>query len=177
MKSTPLRIAITGPESTGKSSLAKELAAHYNTLFVEEYAREYIDQLGRQYSEDDILQIARGQLANEEEKAGRAHNLLFCDTELTVCQIWSLVKYNRCHPWISQTMAARPYPLYLLTNIDLPWEDDPQREHPHLREHLFQLYHENLSRRGVNFAVVSGQGTDRLLCAISQVENLLQSYR
>lgn len=174
MKSLPLRIAISGPESTGKSQLAKELANWYNTTFVEEYAREYIASLNRPYVEADILTIAREQMRQEEQAAASANRLLFCDTELTVCKIWSQVKYNRCHPWITDTLESHPYPLYLLTDIDLPWEDDPQREHPLLRDYLFNLYKKEFDDRGVNYAIVRGSSTSRTQCAIGFVERFLR---
>lgn len=170
MNQSPIRIAVTGPESTGKSSLAQQLAEHFNTAFVEEYAREYINNLDRPYTEDDILAIARRQLLNEEEAAARAGRFLFCDTDLTVCKIWSEVKYKRCHPWIAENTLSHPYPLYLLTDIDLPWEDDPQREHPHMRQYLFDLYKNELDSRGVRYEIVSGAGEERLKCALAYIE-------
>ena len=164
-----LRIAVTGPESTGKSMLTQQLAEHFGTSWVPEFAREYIDRLGRPYAEEDILEIAKGQLEREERQAARATDVLFCDTELTVTRIWSEVKYGRCHPWILEKIREHPYDLYLLCDIDLPWEDDPQREHPHLREHLFSLYRNELAGRGSPYEVVSGAGSERLENAIRAI--------
>ena len=161
-----IRIAVTGPESTGKSMLTRQLAEKFGTVWVPEYAREYIDRLDRPYNEEDILVISRGQMEREEQKAAVAERILFCDTELTVTRIWSEVKYGRCHPWIIESLATHPYDLYLLCNIDIPWENDPQREHPDLREHLFSLYFNELTRRNCRFEVVSGLGPERLLNAI-----------
>ena len=135
------RIAITGPESTGKSQLAKQLADHYGTVWVPEFARDYIDSLGRPYQERDILTIAQGQLDRERDLGQQANKYLFCDTELLVTKIWSDVAYKRCEPWILENLANQTYDLYLLCQIDTPWEDDPQREHPHLREHLFNIHY------------------------------------
>lgn len=167
------RIAITGPESTGKSILAQQLADHYRTVWVPEYAREYIDRLNRPYEENDILEIARGQMEREEQAADKASELLFCDTELTVTRIWSEVKYNRCHPWIVRQIQMHTYPLYLLCDIDIPWESDPQREHPHLRKYLLGLYEQELNSRGVNFRMISGLGEGRLQCAVREVDRFL----
>jgi NadR type nicotinamide-nucleotide adenylyltransferase len=115
-----IRIAITGPESTGKSTLSEALARYYKTVFVSEYAREYIDQLDRDYSFDDILAIARGQLKREQELAAKGNKFIFCDTELIVTRIWSLHRYGKCHDWIDEQIAKRRYDLYLLCNVDLP---------------------------------------------------------
>jgi NadR type nicotinamide-nucleotide adenylyltransferase len=167
------RIAITGPESTGKSRLSEELAAHYKTVFVPEFAREYINGLDREYNQDDILRIAKEQIRTEQEMAEKADKLLFCDTELIVTKIWSEVKYGTCNPWILQKIEENNYDLFLLCNIDLPWEQDPQREHPHMREKLFRLYFEELTERGFPFKVVSGTGKERLLNAVGLIEQSL----
>jgi len=170
------RIAITGPESTGKSSLARQLADHYKSVWVPEYAREHIDHLGRPYEESDILVIAQGQLKLEKDaeviikKGKKNEDYLFCDTEFLVPKIWSEVKFSRCDPWILHQIETRVYDLYLLCYIDIPWEYDPQREHPELREHLFNLYHEELLERNRNFRVVSGLDEDRLNNAIKFVD-------
>ncbi len=166
-----IRIAVTGPESTGKSLLTRQLAEHFQAPWVPEFARDYIDQLNRHYKEEDILAIARGQLASEDSAAGRADRVLFCDTELIVTKIWSEVKYGRCHPWILEQIEERPYDLYLLCYIDIPWEEDPQREHPHMRERLFTLYYEELMERGYPFGVVKGLGDDRKRNALEVIRN------
>jgi len=172
MANTILKIAITGPESTGKSQLAEELAEHYKTVFVPEYARGYIDRLDRPYNREDILEIARGQIREEERGIKRATRLLFCDTELIVTKIWSEVKYGICDSWILEKIEENKYDLFLLCNIDLSWEEDPQREHPHMREKLFQLYHEELTERGFPFGIVSGIGSDRLQNAIGFIKTI-----
>lgn len=172
------KIAITGPESTGKSMLSKQLADHYKAIWVPEYAREYIDHLGRPYDQSDILKIAKGQKRREkdaEADLGTGNSRLryiFCDTESLVTKIWSEVKFGWCDPWILSELETRIYDLYLLCYIDIPWEDDPQREHPEMREHLFNLYHEELLERGRNFRVVSGLGEERLKNAIKCVETV-----
>jgi NadR type nicotinamide-nucleotide adenylyltransferase len=168
-----LKIAITGPESTGKSELAEKLAAHYDTLWVPEYAREYIDLLDRPYTREDILEIAKGQLRNENLLAGKASGLFFCDTELIVTKIWSEVKYGTCDPWILEKIAENKYDLFLLCNIDLPWEYDPQREHPHMRSKLFELYRNELETRSFRYFIVSGTGTKRLMNAVGYIEKAI----
>lgn len=164
-------VAITGPESTGKSQLAAGLAAHYHAAWVPEYAREYLAALGRPYEEEDVVKIARGQLASERLAMKKAGSWLFCDTELLVTKIWSEVKYGRCHPWITGNLEKPGYGIYLLCDIDLPWEYDPLREHPDRRKFLFDLYFNELNSRGWPFAVIRGQGSDRLGNAIGILEN------
>ena len=165
------KIAITGPESTGKSMLAEQLAAHYHTVWVPEYAREYLEKLGKPYEEKDILLIARGQLDHEAVLMKMATGYLFCDTELLVTKIWSEVKYNRCDPWILHAAENHRYDLYLLCDIDLPWQYDPLREHPDQRQFLFDLYFNELKNRQFPFAVVNGTGTDRLQNALKTIKN------
>jgi NadR type nicotinamide-nucleotide adenylyltransferase len=170
-----LKIVITGPESTGKSQLSEELATYYKTVFVPEYARGYIDALDRPYNREDILIIAKGQIRDEARMKQQAYRMLFCDTELIVTKIWSEVKYGICDPWILKMIEENNYDLFLLCNIDLPWEEDPQREHPHMREKLFSLYLDELTNRGFPFKVVSGTGKERLMNAIGFVESILNS--
>ncbi|MCX6268403.1 MAG: ATP-binding protein [Bacteroidetes bacterium] len=166
------RIAVTGPESTGKSMLAEQLAAHYRTVWVPEYARQYLELLGKPYEEHDILLIAQGQLLAETSLLAQADKYLFCDTELLVTKIWSEVKYNRCDPWILKTIETHTYDLYLLCDIDLPWQYDPLREHPDHRQFLFDLYQNELINRKFSFRVVRGAGSVRLENAIQIIESL-----
>lgn len=160
------RIAITGPESTGKSWLAKALSEEFNEPWVPEYARTFLEQLNRPYEYEDIREIAMGQLRIEEETVARAGQWLFCDTDFLVTRIWCLVKYGKSHPWIDEMADAHVYDHYLLCDVDLPWEADPLREHPHFRQQLFDMYRQELENRGVSFSIVSGTGNDRLQCAI-----------
>jgi NadR type nicotinamide-nucleotide adenylyltransferase len=169
-----IRVAVTGPESTGKSMLAKQLAEHYNTQWVPEFAREYVGNLGREYTKEDILIIAKTQLINEEIAAEKANKILFCDTELIVTKIWSEHKYNSCDEWILENIGAHKYDLYLLCNIDLPWEADPQREHPHLREYLFDLYKKELEERHYDYCIISGTGELRMQCAVKAIDEILK---
>jgi NadR type nicotinamide-nucleotide adenylyltransferase len=157
---------VTGPESTGKSQLAESLAAYFHTVWVPEYAREYLAALQRDYVYEDIALIARGQLMKEAEKALLARDFLFCDTELLVTKIWSEFKYQRCDPWISGQILTHTYDLYLLCDIDLPWEYDPLREHPDMRKVLFDLYKNELDQSGLPYGIVKGFGEARRQCAL-----------
>ena len=170
-------ISITGPESTGKSSLAKSLAAHYGTHWVPECSREYLAELGRPYVYEDIARIAREQLRQERALSEKAERYLFCDTDPLVCKIWSRFKYGKSDPWIDEAAENHRYDLYLLCNIDLPWIEDPLREHPHSRKELFDLYIYELKELGVRFEVVSGQGRQRLYHAISIIDKAFTDQR
>ena len=167
-----IRVAITGPESTGKSALAKELAKHYSTVYVPEYARKYLEFLGRPYLYYDLKIIAQRQLLNENQKQRKANGYLFCDTELSVIKIWSEHRYKKCDPWIMKWLNKITYDIYLLCDIDLPWEADPQREHPHLRQYLLDKYKEELSGRNLPFVIISGNGEKRIQMAIEAVESI-----
>ena len=166
------KIAITGPESTGKSWLAAKLAEHYQTVFVPEYARAYINGLVRPYEQHDLSIIASGQLSAEADALEKASGFLFCDTEMIVMKIWSMHSYGTCDPLILQAIEKQDYALYLLCDIDLPWQFDPQREHQQLRQYFFNWYRNELQEYGFHYTVVSGQGEERLQCAIMEIEKL-----
>ncbi len=166
----PLRIVLTGPESTGKTTLARSLAEHFQTLYVPEYAREYLEGLDRPYRLEDLETIARTQRARQEEAARRARHFLFCDTDLLVIKIWAEYRFGTCPPWVERQLRAAPPNLYLLCSPDLPWEPDPLRENPHDRPELFQRYLRELSRMNAPFEIIQGQGAERLAQAIRSVE-------
>lgn len=171
-----LRVSLTGPESTGKSTLAAQLAAHYGTSFAPEFAREYLAPSGPHYTPEDLEEIARGQLAAEADAAARAqNNLFFCDTDLLVIKIWAEHSFGSCPEWILRTIDAQQYDLTLLMGVDLPWEPDPLREHPHLRQHFYDLYRRELSERMANFAEVSGSEERRFAQAHFLVDELLRT--
>lgn len=167
------RIAIVGPECTGKTDLARFLAQYYQTSWVPEYAREYIDQLNRPYEKDDLIRIAEGQVTLENHIAGQANKLLFCDTNLVVIKVWSEFKYGDCPSEIIEKMNMQHYALHLLTNIDLPWVDDPQREHPNKREMLFDIYKNELQKLQINFVEINGVGEVRKKTALNAVKGIL----
>ncbi len=166
------RIAITGPESTGKTQLAEDLASYFRANRVPEFAREYFEGKQGDYTIEDILAIAKGQLAEEEKLAANTTGILFCDTDITVTKIWSQVVFDNCPDWISEMFVQHRYDLYLLCYPDLEWEDDPLRENPTDRLSLFELYQEELEKAGFNYAVVKGRGEQRLENAINFVKRL-----
>jgi NadR type nicotinamide-nucleotide adenylyltransferase len=172
-----IRIAIVGPESTGKSTLSTQLAAYFSTLWVPEVARQYLDELDRPYTAEDVLEISKKQMALEDELAKKANQVLFCDTNLLITKIWMLHAYKYCHPWIEKEMQRRKYDLCLLTDIDLPWEPDPQREHPHLREYLFNWYKKELEESKVLFVIVSGTKQQRLHNALQAISEAFPTLK
>ncbi len=155
------KVLITGPESTGKSSLAARMSEELGVPWVAEHARTYLRQLGRPYEEADLLHIAKGQVRAEEAAAQGCPPLLLCDTGMLVMKIWSEYKYGRCHPWILEQLHDRPYDLWVLCGIDTPWEADPLREHPHARQTLYGLYQAELKALGVPFIELWGSLEER----------------
>lgn len=164
-----LRIAILGPESTGKSELAKKLAAHFNTVWVPEYSREYLSKLGRKYNYDDILAIARGQWESEVKLLTEADRMIFIDTEFIVNKIWCDDKFGKCHEWILEMIKNHPYDLYLLCDTDLAWESDPLRENPHDRDRLLKLFAHELESRRLHYVLIKGAGSARIKMAVEAI--------
>jgi len=173
------RIVITGPESTGKSSLCKQLAEHYNTSWVPEYAREYLQKHGMNYTYNDLLAIARRQLALEDEiTASTKRGLIFIDTDMYVMKVWCEFVFGRCHQWILDRIAERNYALYLLCNIDLPWVKDDFREYPDIesRIRLFNIYKDNIINQHVPWKIINGNNEERFKAAVDAVNRLLVHY-
>lgn len=183
------KIVIIGPESTGKSTLCTQLAAHYKTQWCPEYAREYLIKNGMNYSYDDLLTIATGQLALEEKYATevmtrksetgsrlRAHDsVLFIDTDMYVMKVWCEFVYGNCHRFILDQIVERNYDLYLFCNIDLPWVQDELREYPDLesRQKLYLIYKDIMINQPVPWVDISGSHEKRLQKAITAVDTLL----
>lgn len=187
------KIVVIGPESTGKSILCEQLAAHYNTLWVKEYAREYLLKNGSAYSFEILLDIAKGQVAGEEAgiRSLEAANLklflsvaegqtsnfkpLFIDTDMYVMKVWCEFVFEKCHHWILNRIAERKYDLYLLCNIDLPWVKDELREYPDLesRRVLYHYYKDVMVNQHVPWVDISGNYEERLQKAITAVNSII----
>ena len=163
------KISIIGPESTGKSELAQQLAKEFQAEWVPEFARFYLDRLDRDYKQHDLLEIAKGQVAWEDDKANYTNNYLFCDTDLLVIKVWSEHKYQSVDEWILKEIESRKYDFHLLSDIDIPWRPDPQREHPNLREYFFEVYENLLKEMQLPYGVVKGIEGDRLACAVQHL--------
>lgn len=175
MPEKTIKIGITGPESTGKSTLAEQLANYYGTVWVPEYAREYLAHLQRPYTQTDVEQIAAGQLARMNQALEQAPTILFFDTELIVLKIWLENAFGSSPNWLRQSIKEQNMDLYLLMDIDLPWEPDPQREHPHLRQFFYDWYQRELTAHQFNFVTIAGSYTTRFETARHQIDKLLAS--
>jgi NadR type nicotinamide-nucleotide adenylyltransferase len=167
------KILFTGPESTGKTRIAQQLAEHYQAPWVPEYARTYLEKLSRPYGESDLIEIARGQIDLEDHLAQQAPPLLFCDTSMIVMKVWSEFKYGRCHPWIIEQLQQRHYDLIVLCGIDIPWTPDPQRENPEEREELYRIYQEELRQLGRPYLELQGGPEERLEFLIHHINHNL----
>jgi NadR type nicotinamide-nucleotide adenylyltransferase len=158
------RFAFTGPESSGKTTLSIALADNFNARWIPEFARDYLEQLSGTYSQYDLDLIARGQLELLQKAENEA--IVLCDTEMLVLKIWSEFKYGNCSPLIENAFKEQEFDHYFLCRPDIPWEDDPLREHPEQREQLFDLYHKYLIEYNLPFTIVEGDLANRLsICA------------
>jgi nicotinamide riboside kinase len=173
-----LKVVVTGPECSGKTTLAEALAKRFDTLWVHEGARSYLDTMppGQVYNEGTLLEIAKYQLQLEDLMTAATKpgdpQLLFCDTDLITIRIWGEEKYGRSDPWIVQCTEQRPYALWLLSSPDMPWEFDPLRENPHDRDRLFAVYERTLRALGKPYIVLQGPPERRLEEATAAVEQL-----
>ena len=174
------RILIFGPESTGKSTLAAQLAAHFQTRYVPEWARVMLEARDNLCRESDIPAIVSGQMQSEEQGAHDCNKLLFCDTDVVTTTIYARHFYGDCAPWVQRLADERinGYDLILFCDIDLPWQDDPQRDINHARDdfrrHFCDLFLAELQSRRLPFHIVRGQGSARLQNAIEVVERELE---
>ena len=161
-----LKTIITGPESSGKTTLCKALSMHFNIPFAKEFARFYINKLEREYTQNDLLSIAKGQLESE-------LNSQLLDTDLITIKIWSEYKYGSCDKWILTQIEKQKSEkrFYLLCKPDIPWQTDNQRENPNDREELFKIYKQELENLGHTYFVV--EGGDRTENSISKISPLI----
>ena len=177
------KVVIIGPESTGKSTLATQLADHYRTIWVPEFARGYLLANGVQYSFEDLLAIAKGQLQLEDEylkkiTASTPGNpaFFFMDTDMYVMKVWCEFVFDKCHSWILDQVVNRKYDLYLLCNTDLPWVKDELREYPDVvsRNKLYHMYKDIMINQSVPWVDISGGYGERLAAALKGIETILQ---
>ncbi|NLR90200.1 MULTISPECIES: AAA family ATPase [Flammeovirga] len=157
-------ILITGPESTGKSTICIALAEQYDTLWVKEYARDYIDRLHRPYIESDLKKIGERQLEIQKINLELAHQFLFCDTGLEVIKIWSEYKYKRCDPWVIEHLSSQQFDAVFLLDIDVPWEYDEQREHPNPedRKAILEIFKKELTDIYGGYHLINGNLSERI---------------
>ena len=164
------KIALIGPESTGKSELCKALSAHYKTVWVEEYARHYISNLKKRYTLDDVILCAKMQLEQERVLSKKAERFLFCDTEFVNMKVWCSDVFNVLPSEVESMISNNRYDLHLLTYPDLPFVQDDVRENPHRREFFFEWYKRELENLQFPFEIIRGNGTLRLKNAIHAIE-------
>lgn len=173
-----VKVVVFGPESTGKTTLSEQLARHYNTVWVPEYAREYLQQKWNNERKTcqptDLLPIAEGQMRLENNLAKKATDILICDTDLLETKVYSEAYYlGHCDPLLEKYALENTYDLYFLTYIDIPWEKDDLRDKPYERERMFAYFKNTLERYGRNFVILKGDKKERLAKAIQHINKLL----
>ncbi len=158
-----VKLAVVGPECSGKTTLSKALAVEWNEPVVPEYSREYLEDLGRNYNQDDLLEIAKGQLEKEYKIADDANYFLICDTNTLVVKVWAEVRFGRAQNWIERQFLEKPYQLYILCGHEgIGWEYDDLRENPDERVELYDHYKKALIKAGKRFIEIEGTTDERL---------------
>jgi NadR type nicotinamide-nucleotide adenylyltransferase len=175
------RVLIFGPESTGKTTLAEQLAERFNTSWVAEWARELVAAKDNVVEEADIPAIVAGQCEREEEATLRCNKLLFCDTDVVTTTVYARHFYGRCAPWVQRAADERigRYDLILFCDTDIPWQSDPQRDprhaEPEFRAYFRDLFEAELLSRRLRYKVVRGVGEDRVENAARFVEEMMRA--
>lgn len=168
-----LKIVLTGAESTGKSTLAKQLANHYQTQWIPELARDYVENLGRKYTYNDIEAIARKQLEIEKQLK-LMHPAVFFDTWLIITKVWFDFVYGKHPIWLYNAIKNSNIDLFLVCNIDMPWEADPVRENGgENRQKLHSIYLNELNHFAFKYIIIDGTGDVRLKNAIEAIDHYL----
>lgn len=165
-----IRIAVTGPESCGKTSLAEDLARALNTEFIPEFSRHYLTHLNRKYTFEDLDIIAQGQVNAVNQFSG--NDFLISDTDMVVMYIWSMVVYGKVSPYIEAELKKQRFDLYVLCDTDVPWTYDPLRENEYDRDDLFRKYYKKLRELKYHFIVVNGTPEQRLQQVMDAVAGL-----
>jgi len=175
-----IKVAIIGPESTGKSELAKALAAHFDSPWVEEYAREYVQNLEREYDFADVFAIAKKQIEQElyyENEYGGNAAYVFFDTELIITKVWFEYCYKQVPDFVVERLGKGFFDFYLLCTPDLPWEPDPVREHGSDRDCFFDWYKREIEYLKKPYTIITGRGDERLQNAIEAIKNYTSGVR
>lgn len=174
-----IKVVLFGPESTGKTTLSKQLARHYNAVWVPEYAREYLqckwNNERKTCEPHDLLPIAEGQMRLENDLAQKTDSVLICDTDLLETKVYSEAYYiGSCDPVIEKYALINSYDLYFLTYIDTPWEADDLRDKPENRQEMFEAFHNTLIKYKRPFVLLKGDKKNRLEKAIEHIDKLLK---
>ena len=178
-KSDCIKIVLFGPESTGKTTLSRQLARHYNSVWVPEYAREYLQKKWNNERKTcetkDLLPIAIGQMKLENKLAQKTNSVLICDTDLLETKVYSEAYYSgTCDPVLDKYAVENEYDLYLLTYIDVPWEEDELRDKPHEREHMFRAFESALIKYNKPYILLKGNKKERLDKAVKHIDELIR---
>ena len=171
LNSDIIRVVINGPESTGKTTLTKQLAEYFNTEYVPEFARDYLQEkwdLKKEVcSKEDLIVIVKEQVTQENELSLKANKILLLDTNIITTINWSITHFDGyCDPWIIKQAEFLKYDHYLITNIDIPWVKDDLRDRPDDREEMFSYFKKELDINEVKYSLVSGDREERLKRAI-----------
>ncbi|GAB1858240.1 hypothetical protein MHTCC0001_30770 [Flavobacteriaceae bacterium MHTCC 0001] len=174
-----IKVVLFGPESTGKTTLSHQLAEHYNTIWVPEYAREYLqnkwDNEQKACEPQDLLPIAKGQMSLENELAQKTDTILICDTDLLETKVYSEAYYvGKCDPILEKYALQNSYDLYFLTYIDIPWEADDLRDKPNEREHMFKAFQNELIQQKKPYVLLKGSKEERFKAAVFYIDELLK---
>ena len=165
-------IVLTGPESTTKSTLTKELADHFKVSFFPEYARKYLEGKVHGYTYDDVIHIAKKQIEQYEAARNLPDDLVFMDTWLIITRVWLEWVYKKVPDWLEKAIGDYPVDLFLLCKPDIPWVPDPLRENGgEQRVHLYDVYKNELITRGFRFTEIGGNGEERFLNAVRAVRS------
>ena len=174
-----VKVVMFGPESTGKTTLSQQLARHYNSVWVPEYARDYLQNVWnnerRTCEQKDLIPIAIGQMAMENDLAQKATDVLFCDTDLLETKVYSKEYYGGyVDPLLDEAARNNQYDLYFLTYIDVPWEADDLRDRPNQREEMFEAFKKALDNHNKPYVILKGGKKERLKKAVKYVDELLE---
>ncbi len=166
-------IAVTGAESTGKSTLTRQLAKHFSVPFIQEPARTYIEKLDRRYTYSDVVKISKIQVNSLNQLLPASHPYVFLDTWLIITQVWFKVVFHKEPAWLENAIQKSPIDLFLVCDTDLPWVEDPVRENGgNMRQVLQNMYIESLEKYKFNYKIVSGEKEERLQMALKYIAEL-----
>ena len=174
-----IKVVLFGPESSGKTTLSKLLARHYNTVWAPEYARDYLQNKWNNERKtceiSDMLPIAEGQMKLENKLAKKADRILICDTDLLETKVYSEEFYSGfVDPYLEIAALQNTYDLYFLTYIDAPWKKDDLRDRPEQRLEMFHAFENALIKNHRPYILLKGEKKDRLETAIREIDKILK---